>query len=164
MKKQKAMLLAALVHVFLLCTIVSQSALAQTDRSKESAHHAPRNQQLLTSYRPMFANDFKQISYEDLDKDGDPDLLKSFINGDTPVMWIDDDDDMLEGDLEGDLDSDCMLVDRNKDGKYGHAMDFIVDFGDEDGDGDADIQVIADNVELDRTGWVFFPGALYDCS
>ncbi len=93
-----------------------------------------------------------------MDNDGDPDILKTVMNGDIPVMWIDDDDDMKKGDLEGDLDSDCMLVDRNKDGKYGYEMDFIVDFGDEDGDGDADIQVIADNVELSKTGWAFFPG------
>lgn len=123
-----------------------------------SAQHVARNKQLLTSYRPTLTSDIKQISYEDLDNDGDPDILKSKINGDIPVMWIDDDDDMREGDLEGDLDSDCMLVDRNRDGKYGHEMDFIVDFGDEDGDGDADIQVIADNVELDKTGRAFFPG------
>lgn len=123
-----------------------------------SAQHVARNKQLLTSYRPMLPTDISQITYEDLDNDGDPDILKSFINGDMPVMWIDDDDDMEKGDLEGDLDSDCMLVDRNRDGKYGHEMDFIVDFGDEDGDGDADIQVIVDNAELSKTGWVFFPG------
>ena len=123
-----------------------------------SAQHVARNKQLLTSFRPMLPTDISQITYEDLDNDGDPDILKTMINGDIPVMWIDDDDDMKEGDLEGDLDSDCMLVDRNKDGKYGNEMDFIVDFGDEDGDGDADIQVIADNVELSETGFVFFPG------
>lgn len=122
-----------------------------------SAQHVERNKQLLTSYRPMLPTDISQIIYEDLDNDGDPDILKTKINGDMPVMWIDDDDDMKQGDLEGDLDSDCMLVDRNKDGKYGHEMDFIVDFGDEDGDGDADIQVIVDNADLSKTA-VSFPG------
>lgn len=123
-----------------------------------SAQHVERNKQLLTPFRPMLPTNINQISYEDLDNDGDPDILKTMMNEDIPVMWIDDDDDMKYGDLEGDLDSDCMLVDRNNDGKYGHETDFIVDFGDEDGDGDADIQVIAENVELSGTGWVYFPG------
>ncbi|MDX1286175.1 MAG: hypothetical protein R3182_14230, partial [Draconibacterium sp.] len=138
-----------IVVVFLMACIFSFSAVAQ---------HVARNKQLLTPFRPMLATDISQISYEDLDNDGDPDILKTKINGDTPVMWIDDDDDMKQGDLEGDLDSDCMLIDMNKDGKYGHEMDVIIDFGDEDGDGDADIQVVVENVELNKTAKTFFPG------
>jgi len=87
------------------------------------------------------------VTYLDLDKDGDPDVLRAMI-GKTPIQWIDDDDDMKRGDIEGDMDSDCLMVDRDRDGTYGGKHDITIDWGDEDGDGVADLQVIADN-----SGW-----------
>ena len=63
-----------------------------------------------------------EVEYLDLDGDGDPDVIKSITINDTPVLWIDDDDDMQYGDLEGDTDSDCLLIDRNRDGKYGNLV------------------------------------------
>jgi len=87
------------------------------------------------------------VEYIDLDKDGDPDVLRTQI-GTTPIQWIDDDDDMKVGDLEGDTDNDCLMIDRDRNGTYGGAHDLTIDWGDEDGDGQADIQVIADNA-----GW-----------
>ena len=84
-------------------------------------------------------------TYEDLDKDGDPDILKAILPDGTKVLWIDDDDDMKIGDLEGDMDSDCVMVDLNDDGKYGGEKDLIVDWADENKDGLADLQFVVDN-------------------
>jgi len=84
------------------------------------------------------------ISYEDLDEDGDPDILKTQTVRGLPILWIDDDDDMLIGDVMGDFDSDCLMIDRNRDGHYGSVADFMVDHVDTDGDGKADLECIAD--------------------
>lgn len=81
----------------------------------------------------------------DLDKDGDPDLLYSVTRNDVPVLWIDDDDDMSSSDTEGDTDNDCLLINRNRDVQYGGLGDLIIDWVDNDGDGKADMQVVADN-------------------
>ena len=86
-----------------------------------------------------------KITYADLDKDGDPDVLKAMINDSMPVVWIDDDDDMKTGDREGDTDNDCLLIDRNRDGIFAGPLDFSIDWSDEDGDGKADIQLIVNN-------------------
>ena len=59
---------------------------------------------------------------------------------------------MREGDLEGDMDSDCLMLDRNRDGHYGSGYDLIVDWNDEDGNGEPDMQVVADNSGLDDRG------------
>ena len=91
----------------------------------------------------------KDVKYIDLDNDGDPDVLQATINGKLKVQWIDDDDDMKKGDLEGDTDSDCLMIDRNGDGQYGADYDLMIDWGDENGDNKADIQVIVDN-----QGWL----------
>lgn len=101
----------------------------------------------MSTFRPPLVQD---AVYLDLDNDGDPDVLRGTINDGVPVQWIDDDDDMLAGALTGDRDSDCIMVDRNKDGNYGHWNDFIVDYADEDGDGMADLEIIADNVGLEE--------------
>lgn len=94
-----------------------------------------------------------KIQYIDLDNDGDPDVLRTITHHGIPVQWIDDDDDMKEGDLQGDLDSDCLMVDRNKDGKYAYGGDFVVDYNDEDNDQNADMQVIADYDVIENRGW-----------
>lgn len=76
----------------------------------------------------------------DLNADGKQDAVKTIINGNMPVLWLDDDGNMNNGDKEGDFVNDCILVDRNADGKY----DFIVKHADLDSDGKADIQFILD--------------------
>lgn len=102
------------------------------------------NQQTqLIPWRPSF--EITKLQYVDLDKDGDPDILSCFINDTIPVVWIDDDDDMKQGDWEGDTDNDCLLIDRNRDGIFAGPMDFSIDWSDEDGDGRADIQLIINN-------------------
>jgi hypothetical protein len=81
----------------------------------------------------------------DLDKDGDPDILKAFLNDSIPILWIDDDDDMKWEDKEGDTDNDCLLIDKNKDGVFAGPFDFSIDWIDENADGKADIQLIVNN-------------------
>ena len=89
--------------------------------------------------------DVNSVRYIDLDNDGDPDVLRAVINGYLAVQWIDDDDDMKKGDLEGDTDSDCLMIDRDGDGSYGGKYDLMIDWDDDNGDNHADLQVIADN-------------------
>lgn len=99
----------------------------------------------LVSYRlPPPPVDY-QPTLVDLDKDGDPDIIYSITIHNTPIMWIDDDDDMKEDDFEGDTDSDCLLIDINKDGKYCDINDVAFDWVDTDADGVADMQVYIDN-------------------
>lgn len=106
----------------------------------------------LTPFRMPLPLLNEKINYIDLDNDGDPDVLQTKINGTIPIQWIDDDDDMKEGDYEGDMDSDCLMVDRNKDGFYGGGHDIIIDWNDEDGDNLADLQVVVDYSGLDDRG------------
>lgn len=80
----------------------------------------------------------------DLDADGDPDILYSLTRDSTPVAWIDDNDNMRWDDTEGDMVDDCLLIDRNKDGKYDGMGDLMVDWIDTNGDGRADMQIVAD--------------------
>jgi hypothetical protein len=86
-----------------------------------------------------------KVTYADLDKDGDPDILRAVINDSIPVLWIDDDDDMKKNDIEGDTDNDCLLIDKNKDGIFAGPFDFSIDWIDEDRNGKADIQLIVNN-------------------
>jgi hypothetical protein len=102
-------------------------------------------------FRPSFGK--FPVVYLDLDNDGDPDVLRTFINDSIPIQWIDDDDDMKQFDLEGDTDNDCLMIDRNIDGKYGGEFDLMIDWCDEDGDGKADLQIVADNAKLSDKNW-----------
>ncbi len=81
-----------------------------------------------------------EVEKLDINGDGKQDAVKFIINGSSPLLWLDDDGNMKEGDLVGDCVNDCILVDRNNDGKY----DFIVKHVDNDGDGKADLQFILD--------------------
>ncbi|MCP4642656.1 MAG: DUF4861 domain-containing protein, partial [bacterium] len=77
--------------------------------------------------------------YEDLDKDGDPDVVtyldpdKKHTKKSILVRVLDDDDDLVEGQWP-DHDNDCYVADWNGDG----AVDRVLDWWDDDGDGDAD--------------------------
>lgn len=71
------------------------------------------------------------VTYLDLDYDGDPNIPRSFVNDSIRVQWIDDDDNVRIGDLQGDMDNDCLMSERNQDGKYGDELDLIVDWIDE---------------------------------
>ena len=82
-----------------------------------------------------------QPKYIDLNGDGKPDAIMSVTANDIPVLWLDDDGSMKPGDLEGNTVNGCLLIDRNKDGKFGSWGDLIVDWVDTDGDGKADMQI-----------------------
>lgn len=99
-------------------------------------------QSLLQPFRPDFS---PVCDYVDLDNDGDPDIIHLLINDTLPAIWIDDDDDMHTTDLEGDMDNDCLIIDRNKDGIHAGPGDLSVDWIDKNGDGFADMQVIVEN-------------------
>jgi hypothetical protein len=88
------------------------------------------------------------VNAVDLDKDGDPDILRALINDSIPIAWLDDDDDMKPGAREGDTDNDCLLIDRNRDGIFAGPMDFCIDWCDQNGDGRADIQLVVNNAGL----------------
>lgn len=86
-----------------------------------------------------------EVSYYDITGDGKPDVLRTTTLGGIPVQWIDDNGNMKIGDLSGDLVDDCLMIDRNKDGKFGSFDDIMIDYADTDGDGKADIQTVAEN-------------------
>lgn len=90
-----------------------------------------------------------QVDYIDFDRDGDPDAIKSVTSNNIPVLWIDDDDDAQYGDLEGDTNSDCLLIDRNNDGFYGGLGDLIVKWCDSNSDGAADMQLFLEYPETE---------------
>ncbi|MFC1760533.1 hypothetical protein ACFL6U_00450 [Planctomycetota bacterium] len=153
------MMIRAVPSIFVLCAMVwavqAEESKPPTKITKpsfatelDSGKHQPKGRQLST-HRPNWV---QGITYLDLDKDGDPDVLRGTMNGGLPVQWIDDDDDMRVGDLSGDRDSDCIMIDRNKDGHYGHWEDFVVDYADEDQDGLADLEIITANGKLDERG------------
>lgn len=95
-----------------------------------------------------------QVEYIDLNGDGKPDAIKSVTVNDTPILWLDDDGNMKEGDIDGDMINDCLLIDRNKDGIYGGQGDLIIDWVDTDDDGKADMQIVIEYPEK-NTGEVW---------
>ncbi len=117
----------------------------------EPPHYWNQNTQLIP-WRMVPALNKKDIKQVDLDKDGDPDLLYYTIQDSIPVVWIDDDDDMKWNDTEGDTDSDCLLIDKNKDGVFAGPYDFCIDWCDENKDGIADIQLIVNNGDPNKRG------------
>jgi hypothetical protein len=126
----------------MLLIIVSQAFLLN-GQNGQIINYWNRNTQLIP-WR-LVIPDYHNIKYEDLDSDGDPDLIYSFINDSIPLIWIDDDDDMKDGDQEGDLDNDCLCIDITKDGVFGGERDLCVDWTDTDNDGVAEVQVVVIN-------------------
>ena len=81
-------------------------------------------------------------------------FFKPLQGKNTPVQWIDDDDNMKNGDMEGDLVNDCLMIDRDKDGKYGSYNDLVIDWNDSNNDGRADMQVVASYVsKASKSAW-----------
>ena len=122
----------------------AQGLSAQTDHSEKKEYWNANT--LLIPYRLPPAPAGYKPTYIDLDGDGDPDILRTVTANGIPVQWIDDDDDMQFGDLEGDTDNDCLMIDRNKDGVYGGYGDLIIDWVGEDEDGNPAMQVVVDNI------------------
>lgn len=107
----------------------------------------------LVPWRLPMSGDNDDISYLDLDNDGDPDVLFTTIFGDIPVMWIDDNDNMRYGDTQGDMYGDCLVIDRNKDGKWAGPRDLCIKWGDENGDMLPDIQLVVSNGTEKKLGY-----------
>lgn len=127
----------------------AQGLSAQTEKQKNKKYWNANT--LLIPYRLPPAPAGYKPTYIDLDGDGDPDILRTVTANGIPVQWIDDDDDMQYGDLEGDTDNDCLMIDRNRDGIYGGYGDLIIDWVGEDEDGNPAMQVVVDNIpEADR--------------
>jgi len=103
------------------------------------------NNTRLIPWRIAPTTDLASLEYIDIDKDGDPDVLQGKLSNGMSFIWIDDDDDMQWGDVEGDTDSDCLCVDIDGDGKYGGLRDLCVDWTDTDGDGIAEVQLVVQN-------------------
>ena len=122
----------------------AQGLSAQTDGSGKKEYWNANT--LLIPYRLPPAPAGYKPTYIDLDGDGDPDILRTVTANGIPVQWIDDDDDMQYGDLEGDTDNDCLMIDRNKDGVYRGYGDLIIDWVGEDEDGNPAMQVVVDNI------------------
>ena len=122
----------------------AQGLSAQTDGSGKKEYWNANT--LLIPYRLPPAPAGYKPTYIDLDGDGDPDILRTVTANGIPVQWINDDDDMQYGDLEGDTDTDCLMIDRNKDGVYGGYGDLIIDWVGEDEDGNPAMQVVVDNI------------------
>ena len=122
----------------------AQGLSAQTDGSGKKEYWNANT--LLIPYRLPPAPAGYKPTYIDLDGDGDPDILRTVTANGIPVQWIVDVDDMQYGDLEGDTDNDCLMIDRNKDGVYGGYGDLIIDWVGEDEDGNPAMQVVVDNI------------------
>lgn len=133
--KMKLKLLLVSLHIFSYHVILNAQEISSYWNHKTTL--VPRRMPL-----PDKPNEIQRI---DLDKDGDPDMLKySILNG-TPVMWVDDDDDMKWDDIEGDMNNDCLFIDKNKDGLFAGPWDLSIDYNDENKDGIADMQFLVQN-------------------
>ncbi|WP_283391132.1 hypothetical protein [Millionella massiliensis] len=117
---------------------------AQTNSGGEKNYWNEKT--LLIPYRLAPGAADQKPTYIDLDGDGKPEVLRTVTTNGIPVQWIDDDGDMEYGDLEGDTDNDCLMVDRNKDGIYGGYGDLIIDWVGEDDEGNPAMQVVVDNI------------------
>lgn len=125
--------------------------MAVTTHGQHTTERNPQLEETLTPFR-LPLPDPSNIEYIYPKKGANPIGMKVELPNGLHALWLDDDGDMRTGDLEGDLDNDCLLIDLNKDGKYGDSGDLIVDYIDEDHDGLADYQVIIENAEKDYTG------------
>jgi hypothetical protein len=134
--------------VFLLLTVLMVFAGEKLLAQKQSEFW--NHKTTLLPYRLPLPEDMESFKRIDLDKDGDPDLIRYTILDSIPVMWIDDDDDMRWTDIEGDMDNDCLLLDKNKDGRFAGPWDISVDWNDEDSDHIADMQFIIENNNPDE--------------
>lgn len=103
----------------------------------------------LIPWRLPITTDKSTVKFEDITDDGTPDIIRTTILDNIPVLWIDDDHDLKYGDIEGDTDNDCLLIDRNKDGIFAGPEDLSIDWTDTDNDGIADIQIVVSNGKAD---------------
>jgi len=130
-----------LLTIIIFLALISQASFCQVNPSLKYWNRDTH----LIPWRLPLPEDLSKINQIDLDNDGDPDIIEMIMHDSIPLLWIDDDDDMRSGDIEGDIDNDCLLIDRNHDGIFAGPNDLSIDWGDEDNDGIADIQLVVQN-------------------
>ncbi len=129
---------------FLLVLMIT-SVFSANQNKKTNNTLKPKGLELkIMPIRLPIATDLSKIKYYDFDKDGDIDALEYSVKG-IHTLWIDDDDDMKNGDMEGDMDNDCLCIDKDNDGVFAGPWDFCVDFRDTNNDGIADIETVIEN-------------------
>lgn len=103
-----------------------------------------------------------QVLRVDLDKDGDPDTVERWWNG-KRVRWYDENDNLRPADIMGDRSDDSLQIDRDGDGYYDGPGDMNVDYVDDEGDGRAELEVVAmnpsatqDSVRAHESHWMIF--------
>jgi hypothetical protein len=144
----------SLVVVFLIAFVLFSEQ--EGAKTQEDRYYWNQKTCLVPRRMPLPDNP-KSIERIDLDHDGDPDVMKYTIMNGIPVMWIDDDDDMKWSDMEGDMDNDCLCIDRNKDGNFAGPEDISIDFIDFDNDGKANMQWVVENGKADiryKIDWI----------
>jgi hypothetical protein len=87
------------------------------------------------------------VVHSDVDKDGDPDVLECWFRG-KRVRFLDENDNMTNNDIMGDLAGDCMQVDRDGDSFYDGPDDMNIKWIDDNKDGRAEAQAFAINPNL----------------
>lgn len=148
-----------LLRFIVVCLLfVAHNGKAQKTHGKTENNKYWNSAGLLNPYRLPLPPVGSEQSYIYLDGDEDPDVLKSVTWNNIRVQWIDDDDDMKRGDLQGDTDSDCLMVDLNKDGHYGGYGDVVIDWVDNDNDGVADMQIYAEFADESQKDRILGPG------
>tara|TARA_R110000744_G_scaffold90607_3_gene175901 strand:- start:8215 stop:10029 length:1815 start_codon:yes stop_codon:yes gene_type:complete len=155
---KKTFVIKVMKFILATCLFIFSSFHAQgqvINGKNETAFHS-----LLNPLRLVPSLNKQANTYLDLDNDGDPDVLESLTWNNIPIRWIDDDDDMKQGDFQGDSDSDCLMVDLNRDGLYGSYSDVVVDWVDNDNDNIADMQIYAEYAEEANKEKPWGPGHL----
>ncbi len=140
--------------ILLLCFVFLNHGLPLHAQSK---HNYWNHQTTLRPARMPLPDNIELIQRIDLDKEGDPDILKYTILNGIPVMWIDDNDNMKWTDIEGDMAGDCLCIDRNKDGLFAGPEDISIDFVDFDNNGKANMQWVVENGKADiryKMDWI----------
>ena len=94
------------------------------------------------AYHARFKQDSGIAIQIDLNHDGKPDLLETTLNG-RRVIWIADGGNMKWGAQQGSMSTDCIMVDRDRDGTFDGPGDLGVKWVDEDGDGLPDWEFIS---------------------
>lgn len=126
----------------LLMILCALAAIGSLSAQAPSANKTYWNEHtMLQPFRIPMPAQGVDIQLLDLNNDGKQDAVKSAIHsGKVPILWLDDDGNMKQGDIEGDTVNDCLLVDRDASGEY----DLVVKHVDMNSDGKADVQLILD--------------------
>lgn len=134
------------MYFLLTCLLIftyhskAQKSLGTINKAGAKTHSNWNSAGLFNTHR-LAINPDAPVEYIDLTGNGKPDVLRTFTTNGIPIQWIADGGKMEYGDLQGNIGTDCLMVDLNGDGKYGSYGDVVVDWIDLDGDGVADMQI-----------------------